>query len=173
MADIVRHWPGFNPRPVHVGFTVDEVTLGQAFLRVLKFPPFNVIPPVLHTHFFYLSQMLYNISNCNFLKIKHLKTAQQWNTQDLLHKLWMKWSAGGISTIRIELGYSWALFLIWCSKSVKLSIICIGCHGWKSITQVHLYYLEYKLHLAGIQALCEQPTCWHYHNTLNTNKNFW
>jgi hypothetical protein len=31
--------PGFDPRPVHVGFVVDKVALGQVFPRVLRFSP--------------------------------------------------------------------------------------------------------------------------------------
>jgi hypothetical protein len=30
--------PGFDPGSVHVGFVVDKVALGQAFLRVVAFP---------------------------------------------------------------------------------------------------------------------------------------
>jgi hypothetical protein len=33
---------------VYVGFVVDNVPLGQVFLRVLRFYPVNFIPPVLH-----------------------------------------------------------------------------------------------------------------------------
>jgi hypothetical protein len=40
--------PGFDPGSVHVGFLVDKVTLGQVFLRVLRFSAVNFIPPVLH-----------------------------------------------------------------------------------------------------------------------------
>jgi hypothetical protein len=40
--------PGFDPGSVHVGFVVDKVALGQAFLRVLRFSPVSLIPPVLH-----------------------------------------------------------------------------------------------------------------------------
>jgi hypothetical protein len=40
--------PGFDPGPVHVGFVVDKVALGQVFPRVLRFSPVNFIPPVLH-----------------------------------------------------------------------------------------------------------------------------
>jgi hypothetical protein len=29
--------PGFAPGPVHMGFVVDKVALGQVFLRVLRF----------------------------------------------------------------------------------------------------------------------------------------
>ena len=37
----VRSW-------VNVGFVVDKVALGQVFPQVLRFSPFNFIPPVLH-----------------------------------------------------------------------------------------------------------------------------
>jgi hypothetical protein len=30
---------------------VDKVALGQVFLRVLRFTPVSIIPPILHTHF--------------------------------------------------------------------------------------------------------------------------
>jgi hypothetical protein len=30
--------PGFDPRPVRVGFVADKVTPGQFFLRILRFP---------------------------------------------------------------------------------------------------------------------------------------
>jgi hypothetical protein len=39
--------PGFAPGSIHVGFVVDKVTLGQVFLRVLRFSPVNIIPPSL------------------------------------------------------------------------------------------------------------------------------
>jgi hypothetical protein len=29
---------GFNPKPAHVGFVVDKVTLGQVFLEYFSFP---------------------------------------------------------------------------------------------------------------------------------------
>jgi hypothetical protein len=49
MAQAVsRRPPGFDPGSVHVGFVVDKVALGQVFPRVLRFPPVNFIPPVLH-----------------------------------------------------------------------------------------------------------------------------
>ena len=35
LVDGLSPWrPRFDPRPVHVGFVVDKVTLGQVFLRV-------------------------------------------------------------------------------------------------------------------------------------------
>jgi hypothetical protein len=50
IAGISPTRPGFNPRPVHVRFVVDELTLRQVFLPVLWFSPVSIIPPVLHTH---------------------------------------------------------------------------------------------------------------------------
>jgi hypothetical protein len=44
----LTRWPGFDPVSVHVRFVVDKVALGQVFLRVLRFSPVNLIPPVLH-----------------------------------------------------------------------------------------------------------------------------
>jgi hypothetical protein len=41
-----RH--GFDSGPVHVGFVVDKVALGQVFPRVFRFSPVNFTPPVLH-----------------------------------------------------------------------------------------------------------------------------
>jgi hypothetical protein len=34
--------------PVHVGFVVDKVAMGQVFPRALRFSPVNFIPPVFH-----------------------------------------------------------------------------------------------------------------------------
>ena len=39
--------PEFDPASVDVGFLVDKVALGQVFPHVLRFSPFNFIPPVL------------------------------------------------------------------------------------------------------------------------------
>jgi hypothetical protein len=41
--------------PVHVGFVVDKVALGQVFVGVLHSSPVTVIPSVLHTIFFHSS----------------------------------------------------------------------------------------------------------------------
>jgi hypothetical protein len=43
---------GFDPGPFRVRFVVDEVAIGQGFLRVLRFSLVNIIPPILHTHSF-------------------------------------------------------------------------------------------------------------------------
>jgi hypothetical protein len=41
---------GFSPRAVHVEFVMDKVALGQVSLRVLRFFPVSIIPPLLHIH---------------------------------------------------------------------------------------------------------------------------
>jgi hypothetical protein len=43
--------PGFDPRPIRMSFVVEKITLRQVLLlvRVRRFFPFNIIPPVLHT----------------------------------------------------------------------------------------------------------------------------
>jgi len=35
--------------PVHVGFVVDKVVMGRVLLRVLRFLPVSVIPPIIYT----------------------------------------------------------------------------------------------------------------------------
>jgi hypothetical protein len=44
--------PGFQSRPVHVGYAVERVALGLVFLRLLMFPPVPVIPAMLNTYLF-------------------------------------------------------------------------------------------------------------------------
>ena len=48
VAGLPPRRPGFDPGPVHVGFVVDKVALGQVLPRVLRFSFVNFIPPVLH-----------------------------------------------------------------------------------------------------------------------------
>jgi hypothetical protein len=66
---------GCHLRPVNVGFTVDRVTLGQAFSQYFGFPV-SIIPPLLHTPLIYSfihssihpsilpTPTLHNVSNC-------------------------------------------------------------------------------------------------------------
>jgi hypothetical protein len=42
--------PGFNPKSFHVRLVVDKVTLGQFFLRVLRFSPVSTITLMFHIH---------------------------------------------------------------------------------------------------------------------------
>jgi hypothetical protein len=48
VAGLSQRRPGFAPGSIHMGFVVDKVSLGQVFLRVLRFTPSNIIPPLLH-----------------------------------------------------------------------------------------------------------------------------
>jgi len=44
-------WDRFNlHRPVHVGFMMNWMGLGQVFLQVLQFSPVNIVSWMLHTH---------------------------------------------------------------------------------------------------------------------------
>jgi hypothetical protein len=47
---------GFSPRRDHLGFVVEKVALGWAFLKLLVLSPVSIIPPVLHTHSFIYHQ---------------------------------------------------------------------------------------------------------------------
>jgi hypothetical protein len=50
VAGLSPRRPGFAPGSILVGFVVDKVALGQVYLRVLRFSPANIIPPLLHIH---------------------------------------------------------------------------------------------------------------------------
>jgi hypothetical protein len=43
VAGLSLRRPGFDPVSIHVGFVVDKVAVGQIFLLVLGFSPFNII----------------------------------------------------------------------------------------------------------------------------------
>ena len=42
---------GFDHRPIVVGFVVNEVSLLQAIIRVLRFSVISSIPPMIHVHY--------------------------------------------------------------------------------------------------------------------------
>lgn len=52
-----------NARCLYVGFLVDEVAMGQGFLRKLRVSSVLVTPPMPYISFTHLSPMLYNFSN--------------------------------------------------------------------------------------------------------------
>jgi hypothetical protein len=54
VADLSTWRPGFEPGSVHMGFVVDKVALGQIFLRVLRHPPVNIVPPWLSISMYHL-----------------------------------------------------------------------------------------------------------------------
>ena len=65
---VVGLWPwrtGFSPKPIHVGFVVNTVVLGQVFLPVPQRSPVSVIPPTLHTHSFAYHRRLINLASAS------------------------------------------------------------------------------------------------------------
>jgi hypothetical protein len=40
----------FDSRPVHVGFVLDKMALGEDFLTELQFSPVSITTPTHHTH---------------------------------------------------------------------------------------------------------------------------
>jgi hypothetical protein len=44
--------PGLHPRSVHVRSIVDIVAQGQVFIRIFRFSPAILFPPLLHTHLY-------------------------------------------------------------------------------------------------------------------------
>jgi hypothetical protein len=50
VAGLSPRRPGFAPGSAYVGFVVDKVAQELVFLRVLRFSPVNIIPPLPHTH---------------------------------------------------------------------------------------------------------------------------
>jgi len=45
---------GFDPWSFHARSVVDKVVLAHFFLRILRFSPVSIIPPVLQTFFIYI-----------------------------------------------------------------------------------------------------------------------
>jgi hypothetical protein len=59
----------FNPRPVHMGFLVDRVVLGQVFLQILQSSHVRIIPPMFHFHSF-LYHLCYIILEIDSVKLQ-------------------------------------------------------------------------------------------------------
>jgi hypothetical protein len=53
VADLSPWISVFDTRPVHVGFMVDKMAVGQVSFRALRFFLVNIIPPLLHSHFYF------------------------------------------------------------------------------------------------------------------------
>ena len=51
IASLSHHSPSFDSRLVSVKSVVDELSHGQVFLRVFRFFPVSINPPLLHMHF--------------------------------------------------------------------------------------------------------------------------
>jgi hypothetical protein len=73
---------GFSLSPVHVGFVLPKVALGQVSLPVLQFSPVHMIQPIPYTHLVmhhwsYIGPAIDNIKNKTLKKIK-------WGTKTLI-----------------------------------------------------------------------------------------
>jgi len=49
VAGLSSRRPKFDPKSFHVRSVVEKVAVGQVFLRLMWFPPVNIIPPMSHT----------------------------------------------------------------------------------------------------------------------------
>jgi hypothetical protein len=59
VAGLSPRRPGFAPGSIHVGLVVEKVSLGQAFLRVLRFSPVNISFHRLSSNSYHLGNALY------------------------------------------------------------------------------------------------------------------
>jgi hypothetical protein len=50
VAGLSRQKHGFDPRPVHEGFTVNKLELEVVLLQILRFSPVTTIPLILRSH---------------------------------------------------------------------------------------------------------------------------
>jgi hypothetical protein len=50
VVTLLLQGPRFGSRTVHVGFVMDEMALGQVFLRAVPFYLVSIIPPMLQIH---------------------------------------------------------------------------------------------------------------------------
>jgi hypothetical protein len=46
----IRHLPGYDPRPIYIGYVMEKTALLQVFLPVLRCLPVSIIPPTFRTH---------------------------------------------------------------------------------------------------------------------------
>lgn len=63
--------PKLNPRPIHVGFVVNNVRLEQVFLQEPLCFLSIIIPPVLHIYLMLLPK-IYSLSSLQFRSITHI-----------------------------------------------------------------------------------------------------
>jgi hypothetical protein len=70
-AGLSQRKTGFDPRPVHVRFVVNKVTLKEDFLPVLLFAPVSIILPMLHTQLHVKYLFIIRTSGRNLGTVKH------------------------------------------------------------------------------------------------------
>ena len=62
---VTMDWPASNPSPVHVGFVIDYLTVGQNFLRLVHIAPVITSLPRLHSHSFIYHRRYLIVANQN------------------------------------------------------------------------------------------------------------
>jgi hypothetical protein len=106
VAQAVSFWlptaePGFNPRPIPMGFVVDEVALGQVFLRVLLFLSIIIIPSVLHICLAITDAILAVLLTAFFNKTCKKRSC---NVPACLHILYMKLLNRSQCNLMVQIG---------------------------------------------------------------------
>jgi len=67
-AQAFSRWPGFDPRPVRVGFVVVKVALEKIFLQVSGLSPCPTqFTDVFYSYLFHLPSKIYDLSNLQHL----------------------------------------------------------------------------------------------------------
>jgi len=52
ISSISSRRPGFDPKPVNVGFVIDKVAVGQVSHKLLRFHFVSIIPPMFYARLF-------------------------------------------------------------------------------------------------------------------------
>jgi len=96
VAELSKRRLRFDTRSIHLRFVVDKMTFWQFLLRVLRFYPHNIIPPILHTHLnlhvaligrtngrrlgtFRKSDVIEHRNTCTFLFLKEIFSITVWH----------------------------------------------------------------------------------------------
>jgi hypothetical protein len=94
--------PMFDPRPVHVGFVLDQVHWNRIFSKYFSSPLSLSIPPMLHTHSLiyhqYTKSWRLTASLNNALKEIHLTPCEHLN-EPLLHVVTISMGITALSTL--------------------------------------------------------------------------
>lgn len=75
LAGLSPRKAGFSPSPVHLGFVVDNVALGQGLFRILRIFPISIILLVPRTHSFICHQRYVILATDTVIKYKMSKTS--------------------------------------------------------------------------------------------------
>jgi hypothetical protein len=108
VTSLLAHRSGINPRTVYIGFVVDIVTLGQAFLPVLRLSPGTIIPTMLILFFTYIPPTMYKLSNLanstfSTRKHEHATASLQFPTDRLyLRQIYCTLSVAEVTATRLK-----------------------------------------------------------------------